>query len=227
MELQDASATNRIVIEPKDDDFLDLEIVIDNISPGVDVTESGKYMKAGEDKIGTAGSSPCSPNFIHVAVRQTTTESGSADEDYEYIDPSKYLDRLIPFPKWKETCNQHFIKIFGFVIDADILAAAAKGFDKLVERVKEKAQEKFEDIKNTVESKVQSMIGNAQPLSATPLEELEKTPKEYRPPGMVLVDHNNPANQNAWDGFKSGLKDVLSGFKDIAKQLFDFSANRY
>ena len=69
------------------------------------------------------------------------------------------------------------------MIDADILAAAAKGFDKLVERVKEKAQEKFEDIKNTVESKVQSMIGNSQPLSATPLEELEKNSERVQTTG--------------------------------------------
>ena len=184
-------------------------------------------MRAGEDKIGVADSAPCSPNFIHVAVRETSEEGALADDDYEYVDPSKYLDRLIPYPNWTETCDHDFIKIFGFVVDAGILVGAALGDEELVERLKEKAQEKFEDIKNTVEGKVQEMVGNAQPFSITPLGDLEEHPKEYRPPGMDLVDHNNPANHKAWDDFKNGLQNVLHEFKDIAKQLFDFSANRY
>ncbi|KAK3093639.1 hypothetical protein FSP39_018327 [Pinctada imbricata] len=60
----------KVIIEPKDDDFLDLEVVIDNINPRSDIDEEGIYLRAGEDHIGTAGSSPCQPNFIHLAVRQ-------------------------------------------------------------------------------------------------------------------------------------------------------------
>ncbi|KAK3094096.1 hypothetical protein FSP39_024081 [Pinctada imbricata] len=225
---------NRIIIQPKDDDFLDLEIVIDNISPSSEVDEGGKYLRAGEDHIGTADNSPCKPNFIHVAVRQTPEDGDIlSDAEYEYVDPSKYLDRLIPYPKWVETCNDHYIKIFGIVVDADILAAAAEGWDALVKRVAEKVQEKveekFEDIANDMEDKVYDIVlstGQTPQVAITPLHKLDSNPEVYRPPGMDLVDYNNPKSHQAWADFKNGLKGVLGQFKDIAKQLFDFSPNR-
>ena len=52
---------------------MNLEIVIDNIIPIGNLTRTKKpvYFKAGEDIIGSADAAPCSPNFIHVAVRET------------------------------------------------------------------------------------------------------------------------------------------------------------
>ena len=63
-------------------------------------------MKSG-GKIGEASRiGVCKPNFIHVSMRmsQNTTVS---DSDYDYIDPSPYIDRLVPVPKWIQECNDH------------------------------------------------------------------------------------------------------------------------
>ena len=93
---------DRVLIEPTDQEFAGQEIVIENIKAERNVT--GKRFKSGE-KIGQASRVEfCGPNFIHVSVRksQNTTKSDSV---YKYIDPSSYLDRFVPVPKWHQECN--------------------------------------------------------------------------------------------------------------------------
>ena len=81
-----------------------MEIVIENIQP--ERNANGKRFKSGK-KIGKASRvTICDPNFIHVSVRQAQNVTRS-DNDYNYIDPSPFLDRLVPVPKWIEECNDH------------------------------------------------------------------------------------------------------------------------
>jgi len=45
-------------------------------------------------------------NYIHVSVRKAVDEHGPVDDaDYEYSDPSPFLDRLVPTPQWIQECN--------------------------------------------------------------------------------------------------------------------------
>ncbi|KAH3690175.1 hypothetical protein DPMN_191894 [Dreissena polymorpha] len=45
-------------------------------------------------------------NSIHVSVRKAQ-EAILLDADYDYTDPSPFLDRLVPIPKWIQECNDH------------------------------------------------------------------------------------------------------------------------
>lgn len=101
---------DEITITPTDDNFMEYEIVINNVIPNRYVKVSGAVMEAG-DAIGNAGDTRCVPNFIHVALR--VTETG------EYADPSKYLDRLLPFPHWVQECNEHVFKYIGKTYEAN------------------------------------------------------------------------------------------------------------
>ena len=95
---------NRVDLQPTDPEFADLEIVIENIEP--EKNSNGKRFKSGA-KIGRASKvTICKPNFIHVSVRQAKPDT-DADSEYDYVDPSPYLDRLVPVPKWIQECNDH------------------------------------------------------------------------------------------------------------------------
>lgn len=105
-----SKGNNAVLVQPTDPEFALLEIVIENIDPQSDLLE--KNVKAG-DKIGKAvKGKPCQKdsgenlNFIHVSVRPGQTET-VADADYDYTDPSPFLDRLVPIPKWIQECNDH------------------------------------------------------------------------------------------------------------------------
>ena len=90
--------------QPTDPEFADLEIVIENIE--AKRNSDGKRFKSGE-KIGRASRvTVCKPNFIHLSVRQAKKDTAT-DNEYDYIDPSPYLDRLVPVPKWIQECNDH------------------------------------------------------------------------------------------------------------------------
>ena len=95
---------NRVNFQPTDPEFAELEIVIENIEP--ERKSDGKRFKSGA-RIGRASRvTICKPNFIHVSVRQKKTDTVS-DSEYDYIDPSPFLDRLVPVPKWIQECNDH------------------------------------------------------------------------------------------------------------------------
>jgi len=47
-----------------------------------------------------------SQNYIHVSVRKALDDPVD-DADYDYTDPSPFLDRLVPIPKWIQECNDH------------------------------------------------------------------------------------------------------------------------
>ncbi|XP_067664253.1 uncharacterized protein [Haliotis asinina] len=108
--LVNATGRDEITITPTDDNFIEYQIVINNVVPNKYVRDSGVVMDSGE-AIGTAGDTRCVPNFIHVALR--VTETG------EYADPSKYLDRLLPIPHWEQECNEHIFKYIGKTYEAN------------------------------------------------------------------------------------------------------------
>ena len=97
-------AKNRVVFEPTDVEFSGMEIVIENIEP--ERKADKKRFKSGE-KIGKASKVKiCKLNFIHVSVRKAQNAT-TADADYDYIDPSPFLDRLVPIPRWHPECNDY------------------------------------------------------------------------------------------------------------------------
>ena len=97
-------AKKRVVFEPTDVEFSGMEIVIENIEP--ERKADKKRFKSGK-RIGRASKvTICKPNFIHVSVRKAQNAT-TADADYDYIDPSPFLDRLVPIPKWIQECNDH------------------------------------------------------------------------------------------------------------------------
>ncbi|WAR20774.1 hypothetical protein MAR_014748 [Mya arenaria] len=151
----------KVVIQPKDPEFVALEIVIENIDANQSM--QGKSVDAGE-KIGKATTArSCKPqkldivvkeaadksqdgnpantdklpeitigqakplkqsdwlstkesegkNYIHVSVRQSQGHAILPDADYDYTDPSLFLDRLVPIPKWIQECNDHEFRYIG------------------------------------------------------------------------------------------------------------------
>ncbi|WAR20850.1 CRB-like protein [Mya arenaria] len=151
----------KVVVQPKDPEFIALEIVIENID--ADQSKDGKSVDAGE-KIGKATTArSCKPrkldiivkeaadqsqdgnqantdklleitigeakipkqsdwlstkasrgkNYIHVSVRPSQGEEILPDADYDYTDPSPFLDRLVPIPKWIQDCNDHEFRYIG------------------------------------------------------------------------------------------------------------------
>lgn len=95
---------NRIDFQTTDPEFTEMEIVIENIVP--ERNSDGKRFKSGK-RIGRASRvTVCKPNFIHVSVRQAKKVT-TTDSEYDYIDPSPFLDRLVPVPKWIQECNDH------------------------------------------------------------------------------------------------------------------------
>ncbi|XP_069134802.1 uncharacterized protein [Argopecten irradians] len=125
------SAT-QLLIRPADADFQRFEIVIDNVEPDRLVSTYGTFFEAGS-KIGRAGSSACMPNFIHLAMRVRTPGPPKPDEEYSYVDPSPYLDRLMPMPQWIEECNEMSLIIMNKVIEVG--AIDEEGAEKETEEI--------------------------------------------------------------------------------------------
>lgn len=103
--------SNRVLILPTDEDFIDYEIIIENIIPESNISTSGQFLIAGKDIIGKADKSPCKRNCIHVSVRKKSPIQ-IRDSDYEYIDPSPFLDHLLPSPRWIWDCRERFKRSF-------------------------------------------------------------------------------------------------------------------
>ncbi|XP_062614230.1 uncharacterized protein LOC134275967, partial [Saccostrea cucullata] len=190
---------NRVLILPTDEDFIEYEIIIENIIPNPTIPSSGQFLSAGKDIIGKADKSPCDYNSIHVSVRKKSTTPMS-DSDYEYIDPSPFLDHLLPYPEWIWECKDYTYINFLSVVSAD---AVRETLDKLDDEI----HRNFEIDKD---------LGNEFP----PVE------PNHRPPDFEVASPNDSVAVGAWNKFKEDFKGLASNFKDIAKQLFDFSSNR-
>ena len=84
----------------------------------------------------------------------------------------------------------------------------------------DKLQEKNTQVKRTTNTN-QNQNQNGKPKS-----EFENEERNYRPPEFEVAVSNGSVVGAAWEAFKDGFQDIVSDFKDIAKQLFDFSSNR-
>lgn len=188
----------RVRILPTDEDFIDFEIIIENIIPTSNISTSGQFLIAGKDIIGKADQSPCEHNCIHVSVRKKSL-TPMADSKYEYIDPSPFLDHLLPTPQWIWDCRDYTYINFISVVSADA--------------GEEELEEENEEI----------------PRSDSPQDpgsEFPPVEPNYRPPEFEVAVPSDPVAITAWNNFKNGFKGLVANFKDIAKQLFDFSNNR-
>ncbi|XP_033747032.1 uncharacterized protein LOC117332256 [Pecten maximus] len=125
-------SSTQLLIRPADADFLRFEIILDNVEADRYVSSYGTFFEAGK-KIGKARRSACSPNFIHVAMRLRTSGPSLPDEDHSYVDPSPYLDRLVPMPQWIEECNELSLIIMNKVIEVGALDE--EGAEEEVEEV--------------------------------------------------------------------------------------------
>lgn len=189
--------SNRVLILPTDEDFIDYEIIIENIIPESNISTSGQFLIAGKDIIGKADKSPCKRNCIHVSVRKKSPIQ-IRDSDYEYIDPSPFLDHLLPSPRWIWDCRD-----YTYMNDLNVVSADATG--EVLEKVNKEI--------------VRSSFGEDKMNGFPPIE-----PK-YRPPDLE-VNRSDLFAVTALEKFTNGFKSIVSQFTDIAKQLFDFSNNR-
>ncbi|XP_062588035.1 uncharacterized protein LOC134249704 [Saccostrea cucullata] len=195
--------TKRVTILPTDADFVEYEIVIENIIPNTSIADGGQFLSAGQDIIGEADRSPCDDNSIHVSVRKRSSVE-TKDSDFEYIDPSPFLDHLVPTPEWIWDCKDFTYINAISVVAADAVDKAEEGIEKVEEELSRLRIEGSDD------------LGNQFPPEQP----------NYRPPEFQVATPDDPAAVAQWDKFKEGFKGLVSGFKDIAKQLFDFSGNR-
>ena len=81
------------------------------------------FQKIGEP----AGKNGCEDSHFHLAMKRTMD-----DEDSNlcyYVDPSPFLDRMQPIPKWHQECKDFTFKHIGDVIDFSKLS---KGYAAVV-----------------------------------------------------------------------------------------------
>ncbi|KAJ8312546.1 hypothetical protein KUTeg_009919 [Tegillarca granosa] len=164
------------------------EIIIDNIIPDKKIGSDGVFVVASKT-IGRADRSKCQPNFIHVAMRKKGLQHNN-DAEYDYIDPSTYLDKLIPVPQWIEACNDHTFEYIGQTSDVD--AADEEG-----------AKESSDPIKRD---------GSASDKMAE-FERMDPSKEPaFRPQGME-------STTSVGSGFKNDLSNSLGSFGDV-KNMF-------
>ena len=97
---------NRIVLKPTETEFSSMEMVIDNIEILKDNIDDGKRCKAGQDIGKTTKTDICKDNFVHFAVRKA--QNGTLpDNEYQYTDPSHFLDKFSPLSKWIQECMDY------------------------------------------------------------------------------------------------------------------------
>ncbi|XP_062593831.1 uncharacterized protein LOC134255325, partial [Saccostrea cucullata] len=107
----DAEATDTVVIKPEGGSLQGITIFITNIKPESTIeTEEGRWFAAGQT-IGIATGSNCA-NHIHLAFQK----------DGDYIDPTKYLDSIIPeVPQWKQICDDYKLVFMDVTLKAGSL----------------------------------------------------------------------------------------------------------
>ncbi|XP_066289112.1 uncharacterized protein [Branchiostoma lanceolatum] len=99
------------------DEIKDMEAIVDGINPGTSM-KSGQRIDKG-DAIGTAGSTGCSTNTIHFAMR----EKGSSN----ILDPTKYVPspgmmKEDEQPKWIQECDRYWLTLMDKSIASGPLA---------------------------------------------------------------------------------------------------------
>ncbi|CAH1268737.1 Hypp3969 [Branchiostoma lanceolatum] len=99
------------------DEIKDMEAIVDGINPGTSM-KSGQRIDKG-DAIGTAGSTGCSTNTIHFAMR----EKGSSN----IVDPTKYVPspgmmKEDEQPKWIQECDRYWLTLMDKSIASGPLA---------------------------------------------------------------------------------------------------------
>lgn len=105
----------KVIVQPGDQEYRGLEVVIENIKATPSL--NGKSIRAG-DNIGVALKAPVcgSQNSIHISVRKEESEKMD-DRDYDYIDPTSYLDRFIPVPMWIQECMDKEFRYYRVIFD--------------------------------------------------------------------------------------------------------------
>ncbi|XP_061168902.1 uncharacterized protein LOC133178171 [Saccostrea echinata] len=190
------SENKRLRILPTDDDFKEFEIVIENIIP---VLANGKFFTAGKDVIGKADRSPCEYNCIHVSVRKRSPTNKN-DSDYTYIDPTPFLDHLLPTPKWIWECKDYtYIHQFS-VVSADAIKRGMQKFPSGIPRPK------FEETKITIKSSAFKY--------------------HYTPFKSDTVSLNDSRAVMAWNKLRNEFKKSVTDLKGISMQLFASSSTR-
>ncbi|XP_069118473.1 uncharacterized protein [Argopecten irradians] len=127
-------SSSRILVLPTDDGLQEFEIVIENAEAISYISAEGTFVEAGEI-IATVLKSRCQPNFIHVSVRKV--------EDGKYIDPSRFLDRLMPTPKLVLECKDFYFKHVLQTIEIDNLGGSFQDFYTEVTRIVAEKIEEF------------------------------------------------------------------------------------
>ncbi|XP_062567667.1 uncharacterized protein LOC134229900 [Saccostrea cucullata] len=111
-----------VLIIPHRVDVSMYEIIVSNlkqVSPKIPRNRKKKFFLGGH-KIGRVVDNleNCDFNFITVSMRKRVENStGLAEENYEYIDPSKYIKKKKPKSFWKPVCKEAFYHYIGQVAD--------------------------------------------------------------------------------------------------------------
>lgn len=133
-----------MLIKPTDDAMSKFEIILENAIGNATIGPGGVFVEAGV-QIGEASRSKCEPNFVHVSVREATTDTSESDEEYKYIDPSKFLDRLMPTPEWILECNDFYFRHILQTVDLDNIGGMFENLTDIVERF---VDDKMKELEN-------------------------------------------------------------------------------
>ncbi|XP_069118468.1 uncharacterized protein [Argopecten irradians] len=118
-------SSSRILVLPTDDGLSDFEIVIENVEAISSISADGTFAEAGET-IATVLKSRCQPNFIHISVLKV--------ENGKYIDPSRFLDKYMPIPRWILECKDFYFKHIFQTIEIENLGGQLKDSFQTVKR---------------------------------------------------------------------------------------------
>ncbi|XP_052224342.1 uncharacterized protein LOC127839993 [Dreissena polymorpha] len=145
-------------------------------------------------------------NSIHVSVRKAQ-EDELPDADYDYTDPSPFLDRVVPIPKWIQDCNDHEFRYIGQTFesgesDEDVDPDKKK---KNVGRRKPNAKKTPVGRRKPNAKNIDGMLGD------------EDT--KYRPDDPSLYDPTSFG-----DSLKESLKEQAKQFAEMFKQAL-FGSN--
>lgn len=115
---------NEVLIIPHRPDVNMYEIIVSNlqeIQPKIPRNKKKKFYLGGH-KIGRVidkvSSGECEFNFVTVYMRKRLENTTGVSEDqYDYIDPSKYIRKKKPKSFWKPVCKEAFYHYIGHVAD--------------------------------------------------------------------------------------------------------------
>lgn len=92
-------------------------------------------------------------------MRKRTKEPLDSDDEYEYVDPTPFIERLVPNPHWIEECNDFSLTYIGQFADQDEITEGVNEVKKQIER---SATDRMDEL----------------------MEQFPSPEKEYRPEGM-------------------------------------------